>query len=285
MMGQQTAKRPGPALWLSLVLLIVGIVVGVASLSIFGVKIVHDELNATIFTTPGTQSVQCTSGTYDVYEPSGSPLLTAANVTVTGPGGSAMQVTATTTTSTVGRSGTNYVGTVQFVVHTAGTYSVDVTSSTTEAFVAPSLTTEASRNVGWIAGMFVGFVLGVTGLVLLIVGIVRRRRFKQQMAFGGPQYGGGPGGYGGYQQPGGYSPQPGAYPPPGGYSPQPGAYPPPGGYAPPQAQPPSAPSPAPGYGPAPGSYGPAPGTYEPPQAPQPQAQPPERPAGWPQSSE
>ena len=114
------------------------------------------------------------------------------------------------------------------------------------------------------SAVIAGFVLFLLGVIFLIVGLVKRSRWKKNRgdsaSFGGPTPGAPP-------APGGYGappPAPGGY---GGPPPMPGA--PPGGPTPPPA--PGAPPPAPGAPP------PAPGA--PPPAPPGQQQPPPPPPG------
>jgi hypothetical protein len=101
--------------------------------------------------------------------------------------------------------------------------------------------------------LLLGFVLFAAGVVMLIVVLVRRKRFRRSMPSGG---------WGG---PGGYPPPPGGYPsgyqggpqPPAGYPPAPVGYPPaPGGY-------PAGPPPPVGYPPPPTGYPPSPAGYPP----------------------
>lgn len=75
----------------------------------------------------------------------------------------------------------------------------------------------------FLVGIFGGFVLGVTGLVLLIVGRRRERRATTSGTGPGPQ---GPAQPGTYQDPFGAAPSPSG-PAPSGYAPAPTAAPPP----------------------------------------------------------
>ncbi len=137
----------------------------------------------------------------------------------------------------------------EFHISTAGTYDVAVegTSKTAaDADIAFGRSIAAATAIG--AGLTVGGVLFlIAGVVLLIVGLVKRGRHKKQLAASSAYYGGG-GGYPqqGYPQQGypqqGYPqqgyPQQGnpsqTYPPPG--EPPPPGYQPPSGYQPPPDQ-------------------------------------------------
>jgi hypothetical protein len=117
--------------------------------------------------------------------------------------------------------------------------------------------------------IIIGIVVGIAGIVLLIIGYVKRSNHKGELRQGqyagipAPAYGGPPPGYGappGYGQPPAYNqPGYGQQQPPPGYGQQP---PPPPGYG----QQPSPPPPAYGQQPPP-DYGAPPPGYQPPQQP------------------
>ena len=119
---------------------------------------------------------------------------------------------------------------------------------------------DISKIVTGFVGLGAGALFFIIGLILLIVGLVQRSRWKKRQGPGAPM--GAPGGYsppppGGY---GGYSPTGGA-PAPGPMPPPPGGTPPPPMQTPPPG--PGAPPPPP---PGPGTQGPYP---PPPPGPQP----------------
>jgi hypothetical protein len=145
------------------------------------------------------------------------------------------------------------VAVVEYHIGTAGRYDVALQAGSD---VAPSADVAFGQSIekgtivgGLLAG--VGFLILLAGIIVLIVGLVRRRGHKKQLAAASYGYGG-------------YSPQPygqPGYPPPGygqpgpppGYG-QPGPPPgyPPAGYAPPgQPQPEQQ---QPGQPPAPGQW-------------------------------
>ncbi len=317
MMGQQPgrAKRPGPSLRIALPILVIGVILGVVSLVSFASDIGHDYGSTHVVQTPIVDHVNCKSGaTYEVFGPSGSAAVSPTTVTVTGPGGTAIPVAYSSgqeLSPTI--NGVAYSAKVSFVADTTGAYQVQVTATTT-ILIAPSFESEVGQHQGLAFGITGGILLGIIGIVLLIVGSVRRSKAKR-LGYG-PQ---GPGGsgmappqwnpYGGAYTPGGsptsyglpgYSPP--GYPPPGsapGYPPPgPQGYPPPTpqGYPPPGSQqptypPPGAgstpPAPYPPPGPTPPANGGQPSGWPQPSgsalpAPNPQ---PERPPGWPQSSD
>lgn len=153
--------------------------------------------------------------------------------------------------------------------------SYDVTCGSGELefgqFAVVSVTpSEAALGIGgMLGGIFGGGFVWFIGLVLWIIGLFSRSKWKKA-------HGGGTGSMPAGGMP--MTPAPGGYaspPPPGGYAqpPQGGFPPPPGGYAAPQPPAPQPPAPQPPSGPQP----PVP-QYQPPQS---EPQPPQPPAGYP----
>src|ERR1022692_2309613 len=89
MVGQPVVapKRPGPPLWLSLPLLIGGVVLAIVSIVVFFAAIVHDELDAPTFSTPGSKVVICQVATYDLFSSENSPSVQTSSLVVSGPSG------------------------------------------------------------------------------------------------------------------------------------------------------------------------------------------------------
>jgi hypothetical protein len=139
------------------------------------------------------------------------------------------------------------VAVLQFHIDTPGKYDAAVRASSAadpngDIAFGPSIKTGTIVGGGLSA---LGALLLLAGVIVLIVGLVRRRNHKKELQ---TLYGAQPvPGYppSGYPPQGGYPPQQGGYPPQqGGYSP---AYPPPApppGYTPPGYPPPSYPAPS-----------------------------------------
>jgi hypothetical protein len=244
-------------LWLSIPLLAIGVVGAVLSFAGVLNAFQHAFIDAGVISTPGTERIQCRPGTYLLYTEAGSSSLTAgaSSVTVTGPLGQTMLLEQQSVAQSITRDGKRFAAGLGFAVTKAGTYTVTTHSPAgTTVLVAPSITTLTKYNVGWVLGVLASLLAGVIGLILLIVGLVKRSGARKAMA---PQ-GGGPWG----AQPGaGWPPGPAGPPPGTGWSGYPGWAPPPSG--PGMPGPPVAPWGSPG-GPAPTSDGPI---------------------GWPQSSD
>ncbi|MCX7621184.1 MAG: hypothetical protein N2037_10125, partial [Acidimicrobiales bacterium] len=181
------------------------------------------DLDVSQMPVPGTKTFQLSSGDKVVYSRSGT-IFAASDVTVTGPDGEPVSVRPVTGTLTVGSGGDSYIGRARFTAPTAGSYKVEIDSfAPGRAAVGPDLLPGVG---GGALLMLLSFVVGgglfAVGLILLIIGLVKRSNFKKSMT--PPTYGGGSGmmppqGFGGYGPMA--PPTPGAYPPAGGVQ-QPG---------------------------------------------------------------
>jgi hypothetical protein len=134
----------------------------------------------------------------------------------------------------------------QFHIDETGTYQVQLAALNTPADAQIAFGTSIATGTflgGGLTGL--GVLLLIAGLIVLIVGLVRRRNHKKQLYAYGTGYGGVPPGYPPPAYPGTYGTAPQqqypGYPPQGQPPAQPGppssAYPPPG-YTPSQQQPP-----------------------------------------------
>jgi hypothetical protein len=98
---------------------------------------------------------------------------------------------------------------VEFTISTAGDYDIQVAGPRGETFIVTNSFGDLAKHAAiWFVLMGLGMLIGFVGVVLLIVGIVRRRRARRP-----PVYGYGPGvPPGGTPVPG--APAPGWYPDP-----------------------------------------------------------------------
>jgi hypothetical protein len=203
---------------------VVGVIAAIASFVVLGEVLVNTVSGASVLTSPGSEQVSCRTGTYLLYVESGTDLLSTGTgaISVSGPGGESVPLTLESTTESISRNGVEFSGQVGFAANHEGTYTITVRTPGTSLVVAPSFTTTASQNLGWVVGALVSLLAALTGFILLVVGLVKRSRAKKQMA----NLGGGP-----------WGAPPGAPPP--GWQPGPPPPPPPGWpYAPPGAPPP-----------------------------------------------
>jgi Protein of unknown function (DUF2510) len=209
------AKKPGPHLAVGILTIVLGTALGITGLGVGISKVVHN-VSGISSTTPTDIRTHLDSGTWQIYvAESGfnndAPVIVPTDVTVTSAGGEqlATRPTPSGLTETVSTDGTTYLGEVQFSVPSSGTYDVSVQGPPGVGIrLSNSLGQVAKRAAVWFGLMGAGFLIGVLGIVLLIVGIVRRRDKRPVAPFTGfinPGYNAAAYPAGGYQG-GGYPP-------------------------------------------------------------------------------
>jgi hypothetical protein len=190
---------------LSLIVLGVGVAVAILGGVETAVPFIRTLTRSTSHATPAQIQAHLSHGTYEVYELTGdrsssfSPVrpgsvdIGPSEVTVTPTGGGApLRVTGEGADETLSLGNDVYTGAVQFAVPSAGDYVVRVTSiRPTRVVLARSLGGIARSVVGWIITAAAGGLVALVGLVLLIVGLVRRRSRPAGYA-GHPGYAGVP---------------------------------------------------------------------------------------------
>jgi hypothetical protein len=184
-----TQRRPGPSLAVSLAVLGIGIVLAVLGGVETALPLVRTITHSTSHPTPARLHQHLSHGTYEIYELTGdrssafSPIrpgsvdIRPGDVTVTSTGGEPVTVTPEGADETLTLGDRVYTGAVQFAIPTSGDYVVSVTSdSPTRVILARSVGSIVRSVVAWIALAGAGGLLFLLGLVLLIVGLVRRGR-------------------------------------------------------------------------------------------------------------
>jgi hypothetical protein len=207
-------KPPGPRLAIAVILIVVGTVLGIGGLAVGISKVVH-EFTGTIYTAPQTVHRHLSKGTYEVFagvqsSDNSTPLvgngIAPSDVIVTSASGERIPTHGVNGSETLGRGSGTYEGDVEFTIPTAGDYDIQVVGSPGGRFIVTNSFGDLAKHAAiWFVLMGLGMLIGFVGVVLLIVGIVRRRRARQP-----PTYG-----YGAGVPPGG-APVPGA-PAPGWY--------------------------------------------------------------------
>jgi Protein of unknown function (DUF2510) len=190
-------KGPGPSLRVSLVLIVVGALVAIPTLIAGVVPIARAFTASSRFDAPSTVRLHLGKGTYLVYERTGSNspfstddsvTITPADVTVIGPDGERIEVEGRgDVRETLSDAGDRFVDAVRFTTPEAGEYTVTVNSALpTSVLVARPFTDTIESVIVWFVLSGIGGLILVTGIILLIVGSVRRNRARSAFAYAAP---------------------------------------------------------------------------------------------------
>jgi hypothetical protein len=237
------ARRPGPGLGLSLIVAAVGLLIGIVSVVAIVIPLVG-VFTSDVYTVPGEIHLHLKDARYTVYQRSGrrSPfgisnpddstaLLTPNSLTVTAPDDSTVPVVYDDRTETITRGTSEYTSSLTFDPPSGGDYVLQFTNRVPTTVIVARSVSDAIRGVlVWFGVGALGGAILLAGIVMWIVGAVRRGRAKRA---GYAAAWGAPGWYVPNQQWGPPAAVPG-YPP---------AYPP--GPQPPPAYPPPPPHPGP----------------------------------------
>lgn len=151
--------------------------------------------------TPCSEVLDLEAGHYLVFEEIGrstsvgpfsstteSPAtVSPADVAVTSPSGGGLDVAAPGTSQTIDRNGVVYGGVAGFHVRQPGRYRVAVDAPPGSwVLVAPGLGQTFLRALPGLGVAAVGFVVGLTGLVFLVVAWIRRRTPETPPGISGP---------------------------------------------------------------------------------------------------
>ena len=193
-------RAPGPGLRVAVVLIVAGFLLAIPTLVAGVVPIVREVTASSRFDAPGQTHLHLGRGTYMVYEDVGassigSPFssddnvtITPDDVTVTGDDGASVAVSERgTTRESLSSDGDSFVGAVRFTTPASGGYTVSVRNITPkEVLVARPLTDTIRSVLVWLLLAGVGGVVLVVGIILLIVGSVRRNRMRTAFAYAAP---------------------------------------------------------------------------------------------------
>ena len=183
-------KEPGPPLWLSILVFLVG----AALIAVGGATIVSRVLESQTvdsFAVPGQQSRQLDPGSHDVFgstgnitDFSGAPEFFSEDVTITNvETGASVTVTPDLERLPIDRLTTRYERVGTFEISEAGEYVFEVTppagATESRAVVARSLLESFSELQTPLILIGVGTVATLIGVVMIVVGIVRRGRAKR----------------------------------------------------------------------------------------------------------
>lgn len=188
-------RAPGPHLAIALVLIVLGSVMGIVGFAQGVTTVVHDVRGSATGVTPVTFHRHLSAATWQIFvadAPNGLPATRLA-VSVTGADGTLIPVLPTSDGSeSLTHNDTSYFAHSQFTITKAGDYQISVFGDAgLPVLLSQSLTDVAKHVVGWFVLAGLGLLIGVVGVVLLIVGMVRRRSARRvpAMADGYPATG------------------------------------------------------------------------------------------------
>ena len=182
--GAQPVKRKGKAAIITgIVLIVLALVAGIAGVAVIasGVGNIASE-STEPFAAPNTITVSLESGkTYVVYEletTAGKGSMQLSDITVTDPSGGAVSVTGMGSFGESFNQGSEtFLAVGQFVTTTSGTHTIDVATEGTTFMVGPSLGSFIGLGLAGLAIVF-AVLLGIAGVIVLIIGLVRRASSK-----------------------------------------------------------------------------------------------------------
>jgi hypothetical protein len=181
-------KKAGPRLVVAIIVIVLGTIVGVGGLVEGIISAVHDVRGIATGTTPDTVTRHLDTGTWEIYGGEGIGGITPSDVTVTAADGTHIPTRPLGNNSTQTRTtgGISYDGEVEFSISRAGDYTVHVGGDPgTPYLLSKSLGDVVKHAAVWFVIMGLGILIGIAGVVLLIVGIVRRRRRRYPQFPGG----------------------------------------------------------------------------------------------------
>jgi hypothetical protein len=196
-------RGPGPApdrsrrgqrtMIVGTILIVASVIIGVTSVVVVGTSMgrpLYETMTNPARATPVDEKLTLRAGRYAVFgltEPTtdagDTAEITAKDVKVTGPDGKAV-VTSNfgSLSEDLTRSEGVYTGAVRFTTPVDGEYRVRVSTKNAQVVIAPALGSGFSAVLGWLIAGFLSGLTFLLGVVLLIVGAVRRRRSKRQPA-------------------------------------------------------------------------------------------------------
>lgn len=188
-------KPPGPSLVLSVLLIVAGIALAIPT-AVAGVIPIVDSAGHT-FVGSAPARMHLGKGTYLVYEDSGSISFGSSfnpgdNVTIT-PADVTVTDAAHVNVAVFGRGdvretrssrGDQFVGAARFETPAAGEYTITVRIAQAKRFLVARPFTDTIRStLGWFALTGIGGIATAVGVVLLIVGAIRRSKGKTAFAY------------------------------------------------------------------------------------------------------
>jgi len=187
------ARPPGPSTRVSVIVLVLGVVLGGFGLYAALAPLFRTLLEAPGFPTPGQAELHLSSGRYLIYQRTGSSgfgisesgptTLTPSDVTVTSPTGERLDVEGYTSNETITRNGSGYTSALEFDAPESGLYIVYISApGSGRVIVARPLGDTVRKSLKWWGLVAMAAIAVITGTVMWIVGASRRRRLR--LAYG-----------------------------------------------------------------------------------------------------
>jgi hypothetical protein len=199
-------KPKGPRPVIGIAVMVTGAALMVIGAAVAIITFVSDTVDAPVYHTPLDTELTLSHGDYAIYQESsfytGDPEVGLSEVTVASATGAPLTMSFPRSGEEITAHDEHYFDVVQFDVPSHGRYTVRIAGSYANVLIAPTPNGVFEAVAGWIVAGVLGFLLAVSGLGLLLFGIVRRRRDQPSYAVGYPGSG--------YS--GGFAPAPGWYP-------------------------------------------------------------------------
>lgn len=168
-------------------MIVAGVVLAVPA-GIFFVLGVVRALGGTIERVPGTVTRQLGAGKWFIYERTGvtvgfvthtnDPVLDPSEVTVTGPGGAAVEVVVASEDDSITRGREQVTAELEFDAPAPGKYTLQFATPPTYVIVARPLIKDFAKVLLPLGLTLAGGAVVLVGIILLVVGITRRSRSK-----------------------------------------------------------------------------------------------------------
>jgi Protein of unknown function (DUF2510) len=184
-----------PSVWPAVLLMVLGPIIGIAS--VVGLLAgAISSFTAPAFSIPGSTTRTLDKGVFVVFERTSESSSTddvtisrnnpvtigPQDVEVTGPNNERVTTQKVTARETLTRNQSVFRGAVKFTVVNPGRYTVKVSGAQSSAIVGPSLSDTIGKHLGWLAGIGIGGLAFLVGLVWLIVALRRRAKNKAALA-------------------------------------------------------------------------------------------------------
>jgi hypothetical protein len=182
-------KKPGPSVLVSVIVIILGTVLGITGLA-EGIKgAVNDVRGIDTGLTPATLTRHLDTGTWEVFASEPAGIMTPSDVTVTSQSGQQIPTRGLhNSAQSRTNDGREYDGQVEFTISRAGTYQVVVRGDPDVPILLSKSFGDVARHAAkWFVLMAIGILIGFAGIIILIIGIARRRSARR----GPPAAGGG----------------------------------------------------------------------------------------------